>query len=129
MWVARPGGVCKVMVYNRHSLVAYRLWVRHALLKGRPSRSLAWVLHNHMESTGTKGYTAAELAAMLAELPVADVRIQPLLTWHDTLGDAPRPIKRLLSAVARLLGYNRVGLFMTLELTKAADGAPPPDAR
>ena len=51
----------KVMVYNRRSLLALRLWVRHALLAGAPWRSFEWVLHHHMESLGTKGYTRNEL--------------------------------------------------------------------
>ena len=42
--VCRPGGRLKVMIYNRHSLLAYRTWVRFALLRGRPGRSLSWVL-------------------------------------------------------------------------------------
>jgi SAM-dependent methyltransferase len=32
--VLRPGGVFIGMIYNRHSILAFRLWIRHALLKG-----------------------------------------------------------------------------------------------
>jgi ubiquinone/menaquinone biosynthesis C-methylase UbiE len=34
--VLRPGGRLCAMVYARHSWVAYGLWVRYALLAGRP---------------------------------------------------------------------------------------------
>jgi hypothetical protein len=34
--VCRPCGRCKIMAYNRHSLVSYLLWVKRALLRGRP---------------------------------------------------------------------------------------------
>src|SRR2546425_890045 len=47
--VLAPGGRLCVMLYARHSWVAYGLWVKHALLTGRPSRSLADVLARHME--------------------------------------------------------------------------------
>ena len=39
--VLAPGGRLCVMLYARHSWVAYGLWAKHALLKGRPTRSLA----------------------------------------------------------------------------------------
>jgi ubiquinone/menaquinone biosynthesis C-methylase UbiE len=116
--VLRPGGTAKVMVYNRHSLLAYRLWVKHALREGKPWRSLRWVLHHHMESAGTKGYTPRELRRMLAPLPVSDVKIRPVLTWHDTLGEAGGAVHRLANAVAWLLGGNRVGLFMTIRFRR-----------
>ena len=55
-----------MMLYARHSWVAYGLWAKHALLKGRPTRSLADVLAHHMESEGTKGFTVRELREMFA---------------------------------------------------------------
>src|SRR4051812_23951563 len=58
--VVRPGGEIKIMLYNRHSLCAYRCWIKNALLKARPWKSLRWVLSNHIESAGTKGYTERE---------------------------------------------------------------------
>lgn len=118
--VTRPGGACKVMIYNRHSLVAYRLWVRHCLLKGHPSRSLSWVLHHHMESTGTKGYTRREVEELLQALPVSEPRIRTAVTWHDTLGDLRGPVAHVMRAVARILGPDRAGLFMTIEFQKGA---------
>ncbi|HLK35566.1 MAG TPA: class I SAM-dependent methyltransferase [Polyangiaceae bacterium] len=62
--VLRPGGRFCVMVYNRHSLVAAQAWLVYAALRGHPRRSLADVLAQHMESPGTKGYTAAEARSL-----------------------------------------------------------------
>ena len=63
--VTKPGGQVCVMLYARHSWVAYGMWVRHALLAGKPFRSLAAVLSAHMESEGTKGYTKTRDAGAL----------------------------------------------------------------
>jgi hypothetical protein len=69
------------MLYQRHSLVTYKLWVRNALLKGRPERSLADVLANHMESEGTKAYQPDELRAMFGRFGTTSVR--PIATVYD----------------------------------------------
>lgn len=76
-----PGGDVCVMLYGRHSWVAFGLWVKHALLGGRPWRSLADVLSRHMESEGTKGYTPRELRQLFAGLD--DLRIDRVVTTYD----------------------------------------------
>src|SRR5207253_169583 len=55
--VIAPGGEIKIMLYNRHSIYVFNVWVKHALARGRPWKSLRWALWNHVESLGTKGYT------------------------------------------------------------------------
>lgn len=35
--VLRPGGTAKVMIYHKHSLVGFMLWVRYALMRLRPA--------------------------------------------------------------------------------------------
>jgi ubiquinone/menaquinone biosynthesis C-methylase UbiE len=87
MRVLAPGGRLCVMLYARHSWVAYGLWAKHALLKGRPTRSLADVLAHHMESEGTKGFTARELRAMFAGLD--DLRIEKVRTPYDRAWAGP----------------------------------------
>jgi ubiquinone/menaquinone biosynthesis C-methylase UbiE len=99
MRVLAPGGRLCVMLYARHSWVAYGLWAKHALLVGRPTRSLADVLAHHMESEGTKGYTARELRAMFAGLE--DLRIDKVATAYDRAWAGP---------LARLTG-DRLGWF------------------
>ncbi|TMB27442.1 MAG: class I SAM-dependent methyltransferase [Chloroflexi bacterium] len=79
--VLRPDGKFIGMMYQRHSLVTYKLWVRYALLKGRPGHSLADVLARHMESEGTKAYQPAELRAMFGRFSVTSLR--PIATVYD----------------------------------------------
>ena len=80
--VLRPGGEFIGMVYGRRSPAVFRTWVRHALLKGRPWRSFADVTWHHIESVGTKAYTAAEVRSLFRSF--AHVEIQPLITPYDT---------------------------------------------
>lgn len=82
--VLRPGGVFIGMMYGRHSLVAVRLWVGHALLKGNPFRTLGDVIWNHMESLGTKAYTCAELKTMFRNF--REFTTLPILTTYDIAG-------------------------------------------
>jgi ubiquinone/menaquinone biosynthesis C-methylase UbiE len=79
--VTRPGGRICLMLYSRHAWVTYGLWLRRGPLSGRPLRTLADVLHHHMESTGTKGFTSRELQAMLTG--VDDLKIEKVSTPYD----------------------------------------------
>jgi ubiquinone/menaquinone biosynthesis C-methylase UbiE len=95
--VLRPGGGLCVMLYARHSWVGYGFWVRHALLAGRPWRSVAAVLAQHMESAGTKAYTRQELRRMFAG--IQDLRIDKVATVYD---------RQIAGPLARLTG-DRLG--------------------
>jgi ubiquinone/menaquinone biosynthesis C-methylase UbiE len=100
--VLRAGGDICVMLYSRHSWVAYGLWIRHALFVGRPWRSLADVLAAHVESEGTKGFTKRELETMFSGID--GIRIDQVGTRYD------RQISR---GLARLTG-NRLGWFLVV---------------
>ena len=100
--VLRPGGDLCVMLYGRHSWVAYGMWVRHGLLRGRPWRSLTDVIAHHMESYGTKAFTASELRGLFTGL--SDLRIDRISTTYD------RAISR---GLARLTG-DRLGWFLVV---------------
>jgi SAM-dependent methyltransferase len=104
--VTKPGGQLCVMLYARHSWVAYGMWVRHALLAGRPLRSLADVLSAHMESEGTKGYTARELEQLFAGLE--DVRVDKVATSYD---------RQIAGPLARLTG-DRLGWNLVIRGTR-----------
>jgi SAM-dependent methyltransferase len=91
--VLRPGGRLCVMLYARHSWVSYGFWVRHALLAGRPWRSLSEVLARHMESEGTKAYTKRELRPLFTGL--SDLRLDKVATAYD---------RQLAGPLARLTG-------------------------
>jgi len=116
--VCRPGGTCKLMLYHRHSLVAFFLWARRALLTGRPWRSVAWCISHFMESAGTKAFTRAEVRRMLRKLPVEGVRIHTMLTVYDLLYDRPWPLRTAAKTLAGALGGDRLGWFMIVEFMK-----------
>jgi len=80
--VLKPGGLFIGMVYGLRSLLVLKLWVRQALLKGRPWRSFSDVVWNHVESVGTKAYTAREVRGLLAGF--SSMRIKSFLTTYDT---------------------------------------------
>lgn len=79
--VLKPSGLFIGMLYGRHSLVAVKLWVKHALLRGRPWRTLSDVIWHHMESIGTKAYTLSELQTVFREF--RSVELTPLQTIYD----------------------------------------------
>lgn len=118
--VTKPGGMCKLMVYNRHSLGAFYLWLKYALLMGRPWKSLAWCLAHFQESPGTKGYTVKEFETILADYSVEKVRVRPMMTYVDTLSLSDKwPVHLFGGLVSRILGPGRFGWFLTIEFIVA----------
>ncbi|MHB1533047.1 MAG: class I SAM-dependent methyltransferase [Acidimicrobiales bacterium] len=123
--VLRKGGQARVMVYHRPSIVGFLLWVRYALLAGRPGKSLAEVYAEHLESPGTKGYTIVEGRNLLRNFSGAEVRSR--LGFGDLLqgavgqqhdGAALRLLRKVWPRrlIERLLpGF---GLLLLMEATK-----------
>lgn len=101
--VVKPGGNIKVMLYNRHSVWAFNQWFKHALLKGRPWKSLGWALWHFTESIGTKGYTRAELGRMLPPLGLSEIHVQTEITAADYLSSSSFPPLNWLYRLAILL--------------------------
>jgi len=100
--VLKPGGRLCVMLYARHSWVAYGFWVRFALLAGKPRRSLADVIAGHMESSGTRAYTRAELEDRFGGLE--DLRVEHVGTPYD---------RRIAGPLAAATG-SRLGWFLVV---------------
>jgi SAM-dependent methyltransferase len=96
--VLKPGGRLCVMLYARYSWLAFGLWARHALLRGRPQRSLSDVIAAHMESTGTRAYTRKELRQRFAQLE--DLRVENVGTPYDRQVGGP-----VASATGARLGW------------------------
>jgi len=71
------------MIYHKYSMVGLMLWLRYALLKGRPWRSLRGVYAQHLESPGTKAYSRAEAKRLL--LKFNNVKISTPLGHADLL--------------------------------------------
>ncbi len=107
MRVLRPGGELCAMIYSRQSWVAYGLWIRYALLAGRPWRRIDDVIANHMESRGMKAYSTSELRSLFHEL--TDIRIDKVATPYD---------RRVAGPLVRLFG-NHLGWFTVIRGRKA----------
>lgn len=120
--VAKPGSTIKIMIYNRRSLFAYYQYIRNALLKGKPFRSISSVLFYHQESLGTKAYTFSEIRTMLKKYPVSITHLAAHVTQHDLL--YYRFFARACAYVgACVLGWQKAGWFMTIELQKHGQDA------
>ncbi len=89
------------MIYHTHSLVGYMLWVRYALLKGHPGRSLADIYDQHLESPGTKAYTPDEARALFADY--SQVEVSSLLTFGDLLEGVGQRHRGPLLSMAKAL--------------------------
>lgn len=116
--VTKPGGNIKLMVYNRYSLFALYRYLLCGLFKGKPFQSFSTILFNHQESLGTKAYTMKEIKALLCNYPVSIMTIKSTVSYHDLLGYKAKPFQFLAYLFAGLLGWNKVGWFMTIELKK-----------
>ena len=80
--VLRSEGTFIGMMYKRYSAKFFKLWIKHALLKGKPWLSLKDVIWNNQESPGTKGYTIPELKILFAEF--RNFTTQTFITDGDT---------------------------------------------
>jgi len=100
--ILRPGGKTRVMIYHKYSLVGYMLWLRYALMRGRPGRSLAEIYAQHLESPGTKAYSMAEARRMFGQFSQVEMRAE--LGFGDLLegGVGQRHRGPLLSLAKRL---------------------------
>ncbi len=116
--VLKPNGRAKIMIYHRHSVLAYLFWVKHALLKFKPWLSISEVLWNNMESKGTKAFTVPEVERMLETMPVENVKIKPLLCYYDKLGRFNKIMQFAAKLIAYLLGGDKAGWFLTIEFDK-----------
>jgi ubiquinone/menaquinone biosynthesis C-methylase UbiE len=105
--VLKPGGLFIGMMYGRQSVQAFRLWLRYALLKGRPFRSCKDVLWHHMESIGTKPYTVPELRVMFRKFRA--FQAAPIITPYD---------RRWLPGWLGKMLPTRLGWFITLRVMK-----------
>ena len=108
--VVKPGGLLKVMLYNRQSLFARYLWLRHGLPRGK---SQAWAVGHFLESEGTTAHTPADVAQMLAGLPVASLRS---FYWDQVIRPGARlaTLRRLMSATVPKMRW-----FLGIEVRKA----------
>lgn len=124
--VLKPGGVARIMIYSKWSMVGIMLWIRFALLRLRPWTTMAAIYCEHLESPGTKAYTIAEARQLMRKF--VDVRIWTELTHGDLLDSgAGQRHAGLLLSMARVLWprwiirtlFPTMGLFMCIEGRKS----------
>lgn len=73
--VLRPGGIARIMIYHSPSVVGYMLWMRYALLAGKPFRSLREIYARHLESPGTQAFSESEARAMFSGFTSVNTQI------------------------------------------------------
>lgn len=100
--VLRPSGTARLMLYHKYSLTGYMLWVRYALLRGRLGQSLDDIYAAHLESPGTKAFSAAQVRDMCGKFSRVEVR--PQLCFGDLLeGEVGQRHRGPLLATAKRL--------------------------
>jgi ubiquinone/menaquinone biosynthesis C-methylase UbiE len=122
--VLKKGGFARVMIYHKHSILGFMLWLRY----GFPLKSLASVYAKHLESPGTKAFTVNQARKMLAATGLVPVSIEVQLSPGDLLSPAVGQQHRggllrfakaiwprfLIKAFGR-----RFGLYMMIEAIKS----------
>ncbi len=100
--VLRPGGLARIMIYHKYSLVGYMLWLRYGLLQWRPRRSLDDIYASHLESPGTKAYEIREARRMFEGF--SSVEVRSMLGFGDLLhGEVGQRHRGILLAAAKRL--------------------------
>lgn len=123
--VLKKGGEAKVMIYHKHSIVGWMLWLRYGLLGLKPLTPLSEIYSSYLESPGTKAYTVREARKLFGEFEV--VRIETVLSHGDLLtsGAGQRHQGMLLNLAKRWWPrriirslFAKNGLFMMITATK-----------
>lgn len=100
--VLKPGGMGKVMIYQKYSIVGFMLWIRYALFSGRPWLSMNEIYSRHMESPGTKAYTIKQAKKLFGNF--SEVQIKTCLSHGDLLtSKAGQRHEGVLLSVARMI--------------------------
>ncbi|MBL9141585.1 MAG: class I SAM-dependent methyltransferase [Phycisphaerae bacterium] len=125
--ILKPGGVARIMIYSKWSMIGVMLWIRYALLRLRPWMTLTEIYSKYLESPGTKAYTVAQAHQLMSAYE--NVRIWTVLTHGDLLESmaGQRHSGRLISIARRIWPrwlikrlFPRAGLFMLIEGRKPA---------
>lgn len=123
--VLKSGGVARIMIYHKHSMVGYMLWVRYALLKFHPTMTLADIYARYLESPGTKAYSVKEARHLFQSFTRVEISTQ--LTHGDLLTSSAGQRHRGFALSAARLIWPRAlirrffpghGLFMLITATK-----------
>jgi SAM-dependent methyltransferase len=81
--VLRCGGVARIMIYHKWSVVGFMLWLRYGLFLMNPFRNLDDIYARYLGSPGAKAYSRAEALRLFEDF--AHVDISTSLTHGDLL--------------------------------------------
>lgn len=123
--VLKKGGLAKIMIYHKYSIIGYMLWVRYALLALRPFRSLSYIYSKYLESPGTKAYSYNEARILFEDFEIQS--IESPLNHADLLeSDVGQRHRGVLLDVAKRLWPRRFlklffknhGIFLMISCQK-----------
>lgn len=98
--VLKRGGVAKIMIYHKWSMVGIMLWMRYGLFRLRPFTSMKTIYGNYLESPGTKAYSVSEAQQMFAQFSHVDIHTQ--LSHGDLLtSDAGQRHRGIILSLAK----------------------------
>jgi len=122
--VLRPGGIARIMIYHKYSIVGFMLWLRYGMFRMKLV-SLAAIYSEHLESPGTHAYSTREARGLFRKFERVKMRIQ--LSEGDLLqGAAGQRHQGKMLEIARRLWprwairrtLSRMGLFLLIEAQK-----------
>jgi len=123
--VLKQGGIAKIMIYHKWSMIGLMLWSRYALLSGRPWRSLRSIYASYLESPGTKAYSYSEARHLFSKF--SGVSISTPLGHGDLLdSDVGQRHRGIMLSLAKKFWPRwfirrclpKAGLFMLIEARK-----------
>jgi ubiquinone/menaquinone biosynthesis C-methylase UbiE len=123
--VLKNDGAARIMIYHKYSIVGFMLWIRYALLKGKPGLSLDEIYSRYLESPGTKAYSIKQAKELFKDFN--SVEIDTVLSHGDLLSSrAGQRHQGFLLDLARIIHprwiiktfFPKNGLFMFVTLKK-----------
>lgn len=116
--VAKPGGIIKIMIYNKYSVYAIAQYMRSGLLKGKIFKAIDEILYYQQESLGTKAFSLKKMKKIISAYPVTIKNLHAPMSKNDFLSFSRSIYRFFAYAIACFIGWNRAGWFMMIELQK-----------
>jgi len=98
--VLKRGGIAKIMIYHKYSIIGFMLWARYGLLRLRPFISLEKIYAQYLESPGTKAYSRSEAAELFDGFEIISMET-PLNHGDLLLSDVGQRHRGLILTIAK----------------------------
>ncbi|MFC1608486.1 class I SAM-dependent methyltransferase, partial [Candidatus Latescibacterota bacterium] len=116
--VTKPGGIIKIMIYNKSAIQSYLMWIKWGLFTAKPLRSISDIMYHHQESIGTKVYTVSEVKEILTQFPVTIKDIGARISKRELQWEKSALTRAVINILAFILGHETTGFFLTMDLEK-----------